>query len=82
MARISLVFLPISLALPQFPLLRPATDLLAMSVIGTILRNGSFYGIFLPFLYYKLSLGDTHDFYNHFCADNSQELYLQSSSLS
>lgn len=45
MAPISLDFLPISLALPQFPLLRPATDLLAMSVMGTILTNGSFYGI-------------------------------------
>ena len=30
MAPISPAFLPIALALPQFPLLRPATDLLAM----------------------------------------------------
>lgn len=42
MAPISRAFPPISLALPQFPSLKPVTDLLAMSVMGTILRNGSF----------------------------------------
>ena len=42
MVPISLAFPPISLALPQFPLLRPVTDLLAMSIMGTIMRNGSF----------------------------------------
>lgn len=42
-------FLLISIALPQSPFLRQATNLVAMPTMGTLVTNGSLYGMCPPF---------------------------------